>query len=476
MKRILLLAVCGSLLTACGKQDKDGVQGPTGNVEDDFVFVEGGAYQMGASEKELGLFRWREADVMESYAPKTVTVGDFRISKYEVTLKQFKELLPKAGLFGNNVDDNAPVFGISWERAIEFCNALNEREGYDGWYKKERLYRYGYDYVLKENGNGYRLPTNEEWEYAARGGNRSKGYAFSGGDDVMEVAHFGAGVPCRVGMYKPNELGIYDMTDNVDEYVHQVDKKGVRISSQGGGFKLEGPASQLVIYNRHGWGDKVAGFRLVLVGEKPENAKQGFLSKDWKTYRLRGKVKLCTQYLEEEFDEQGRLIRDNEICVEYAGNDDTQGIIYYGRGADRYKVGEFRLGRGNYLLVRDDEGRITQLSGDMEGREYKYNEDGFTVSEQSGVSSHKDVERFLSLDENGNPLSAKLKGGDEGMQYEYSITYAGYKLDKAGNWIERTVHRKGYTIESDEDFNPDPATRKEIDETEVQRRTIEYFK
>ena len=97
MKRILLLAVCGSLLTACGKQDKDGVQGPTGNVEDDFVFVEGGAYQMGASEKELGLFRWREADVMESYAPKTVTVGDFRISKYEVTLKQFKELLPKAG-------------------------------------------------------------------------------------------------------------------------------------------------------------------------------------------------------------------------------------------------------------------------------------------------------------------------------------------------------------------------------------------
>ena len=86
------------------------------------------------------------------------------------------------------------------------------------------------------------------------------------------------------------------------------------------------------------------------------------------------------------------------------------------------------------------------------------------------------MERFLSLDENGNPLSAKLKGGDEGMQYEYSITYAGYKLDKAGNWIERTVHRKGYTIESDEDFNPDPATRKEIDETEVQRRTIEYFK
>lgn len=92
MKRILLLAVCSSLLTACGKQDKAGVEGPTGNVEDDFVFVKGGTYQMGASEKELGLFRWTGGNIMESYVPKTVTVGDFRISKYEVTLKQFQVL------------------------------------------------------------------------------------------------------------------------------------------------------------------------------------------------------------------------------------------------------------------------------------------------------------------------------------------------------------------------------------------------
>ena len=475
MKRILLLAVCSSLLTACGKQDKAGVEGPTGNVEDDFVFVKGGTYQMGASEKELGLFRWTGGNIMESYVPKTVTVGDFRISKYEVTLKQFKELLPNARLLGKNVDDNAPVFGISWERAIEFCNTLNEREGYDGWYKKERLHRYGYDYVLKENGNGYRLPTNEEWEYAARGGNQSKGYAFSGSDDVMEVAHFGAGVPCKVGMYKPNELGIYDMTGNVNEYVHRVDEKGMRAGSQGGGFKLEGPVNQLVIYNRHGWGDEVAGFRLVLVGEKPKNAKQGFLSNDWKTYRLRGKVKSCKLHLEVEFDERGRLIRDNEICVEYAGDDNTRGTVYYGRGADRYKVGEFTPGRNNYLLVRDDGGHITQLSGDMEGREYEYDGDGFTTSEQSGVSSHKDVEKFLGLDENGNPLSAKLNGGDEFMQYEYHITYSDYKLEKAGNWIERTAHKKGYTIESDGDYNLDPSTRKEVDETEVQERTIEYF-
>ena len=49
MKRILLVAVCGSLLTACGKQDQDGVQGPTGNVENDFVFVEGGTFPLEGS-------------------------------------------------------------------------------------------------------------------------------------------------------------------------------------------------------------------------------------------------------------------------------------------------------------------------------------------------------------------------------------------------------------------------------------------
>ncbi len=90
----------------------------------------------------------------------------------------------------------------------------------------------------------------------------------------------------------------------------------------------------------------------MLVGEKPKNAKQGFLSNDWKTYRLRGKVKSCKLHLEVEFDERGRLIRDNEICVEYAGDDNTRGTVYYGRGADRYKVGEFTPGRNNYLLVR----------------------------------------------------------------------------------------------------------------------------
>lgn len=186
-------------------------------------------------------------------------------------------------------------------------------------------------------------------------------------------------------------------------------------------------------------------------------------------------MKSCKLHLEVEFDERGRLIRDNEICVEYAGDDNTRGTVYYGRGADRYKVGEFTPGRNNYLLVRDDGGHITQLSGDMEGREYEYDGDGFTTSEQSGVSSHKDVEKFLGLDENGNPLSAKLNGGDEFMQYEYHITYSDYKLDKAGNWIERTAHKKGYTIESDGDYNLDPSTRKEVDETEVQERTIEYF-
>lgn len=467
MKNIMILAACCSiLLTACSEQDET-------NPAGDFVFVKGGTFQLGATEKEK-MFLILEPDWMKQYAPKTVTVGDFYISKYEVTQRQWKEVMPAERYPVTWTDDDAPAFDISWEQAVKFCNALNEREGYDGWYKKVTR-GYGYNYRMKEDGNGYRLPTNYEWEYAARGGAKSRGYAFSGSDDLFEVAHFGVEVPCRVGMYKPNELGIYDMTGNVDEYTYNVDDEKRVGGMQGGGFKPSLTPYQLVIYYRGLSSDDTQGLRLVLDGEKPANAKRGYMSKDRRAFRLRGKVKQCKEFLEVEFDEKGRLVRNNETCVEYAEGTDTKGTIYFGRGAGRYKVGKFTPGRNNYLLVRDREGRIIQMSGDMEAWEYKYDEDGFIISERSGMSSFSVTEKYLSSDENGHPLTSKMEGGDESIYFEYSITYSNYKLDKAGNWIERTAHKKGYDLESDEDFNYDPSTRKEVDETKVQKQSIEYY-
>jgi formylglycine-generating enzyme required for sulfatase activity len=96
------------------------------------------------------------------------------------------------------IGDNLPVGRISWDEIQEFIKKLNEATG-----------------------KNYRLPTEAEWEYAARGGNKSKGYKYSGSNDIDAVALYFNNSSNRahpVGIKAPNELGIYDMTGNVAEF------------------------------------------------------------------------------------------------------------------------------------------------------------------------------------------------------------------------------------------------------------------
>ncbi len=156
----------------------------------EMVFVEGGTFTMGATEEQS-----IEADSDEKPTHR-VTVSDFYIGKYEVTQAQWKAIMGSNP--SNWTGDNLPVECVSWDDIQTFIQKLNTKTG-----------------------RKYRLPTEAEWEYAARGGANSKGYKYSGSNNIDNVAWYknnSGGETHPVGQKQPNELGIYDMSGNVFEW------------------------------------------------------------------------------------------------------------------------------------------------------------------------------------------------------------------------------------------------------------------
>jgi formylglycine-generating enzyme required for sulfatase activity len=176
--------------------------------------VEGGSFVLGCNAKID-----QECDKTEQ-KNIVINLGTYRISKFEITYKQFKKFIDETGyktesesagqsytwknkcdgsLIKTKEEENFPVIYVSWNDATAYCEWLSKKTNYK-----------------------YRLPSESEWEFAARGGVKSQQKKFSGDNDINGIAVFkdnSYGITKIVGSFKSNELGIYDMTGNVWEWV-----------------------------------------------------------------------------------------------------------------------------------------------------------------------------------------------------------------------------------------------------------------
>ncbi len=199
-------------------------------VPRDFVLVKGGSYLMGANYHK------------KSNMPEhRVEIKDFYICPYELRLIEFDEFVAdtsydmSGGAFAYvdkkgfakysyvywakplyDVYKNMPVTCVSWFDAINYCNWLSKKKGF------KECYIIKGDVVLWDrSANGYRLPTEAEWEFAASGGVFKRKYIFSGSDYAVKVAVFkknSNSSPAICGSMAPNSLGLYDMSGNVWEW------------------------------------------------------------------------------------------------------------------------------------------------------------------------------------------------------------------------------------------------------------------
>jgi len=231
---------------------------PRQTAPNPLVFVQGGTFK----------------DTKSNFYAKRARVSSFFISKFEVTQREWVNVM--ASNPSDSEGDNLPVENVSWYDCIEYCNKRSLKEGLRPYYTIDKSKKdpnnkidpvFGVDLdpnkwivTINAGADGYRLPTEAEWEYAASGGQRSKSYTYSGSNDVGKVAWYYINAGDKplselwqrrllelnhnrthsVGSKVPNELGLYDMSGNVREWCWDWygDLKGPGIDPKGssGGY------------------------------------------------------------------------------------------------------------------------------------------------------------------------------------------------------------------------------------------------
>ena len=226
MKEMLVVCLFVFVLLGCKKESPNE---PAKNSEDPLVQVTGGAFQMGSNDPNDN----------GASSPHSVTLGAFYIDKTEITYERWTDVrnwglthgytdLP-TGRNGSNGTTRHPVTELNWYDAVKWCNARSERDGFTPRYYTDSTFSAVYHTgqldlasdAVKWTADGFRLPTEAEWEFAARGGMKSQGYIYSGSNNLDSVGWYvnnSGNNTHPVSTKGANELGLYDMSGNVAEW------------------------------------------------------------------------------------------------------------------------------------------------------------------------------------------------------------------------------------------------------------------